>query len=177
MNGVDDIGGMRRGPVLRAPEPDDLDAMYLWENDPEVWRVSLNDGPVSRHELWQYIEGYSADLCSQGQLRLIIEADGVAVGTADLTDYSARHRHAQVGLYIAPGARRRGYAAEVLRRMCDYARDVAGLHLLYALTAADNVASAALLRGAGFECCGRIGDFLRLSGENYTDALVYAKVL
>ena len=34
---------------LRAVEPEDVEAMYRWENDPAVWRVSGTLAPFSRH--------------------------------------------------------------------------------------------------------------------------------
>ncbi len=162
---------------LRAPEPSDLDTLYLWENDPETWRVSFNDGPLSRHQLWQYLDSYSPDIATQGQIRLIIEHEGRPAGTIDLTDYSARHRRAQVGLYIAPAFRRLGLAGEAMKMICTYARDITGMHQLYAMTAVDNAAASALLQLAGFATCGRLRSYLRLKSGSYTDVLIFQKIL
>ena len=163
---------------LRAPEPSDIDALYLWENSSETWRVSFNDGPVSRHQLWQYIENYSPDIAAHGQLRLIItDQDGTPEGTVDLSDYSHRHRRAQLGVYVAPRFRGKGVAADAVSQICEYARDTIGLHQIYAMCAIDNRASENMLRSAGFESCGRIRSYLRLQRDSYTDVLLFQKIL
>ena len=41
---------------LRALEPDDLDTMYRWENDTNIWRVSGTTAPFSRHSLMRLID-------------------------------------------------------------------------------------------------------------------------
>ena len=38
--------------VLRAPEMNDLDMLYLWENDSEQWNVGNAVAPYSRKQLW-----------------------------------------------------------------------------------------------------------------------------
>ncbi len=73
---------------LRAVEPDDVETMYRWENDPEVWRVSGTLAPFSRHALMQFVEEQRYDLYRTRQLRLIIEnPEGKAVGTLDLFEF------------------------------------------------------------------------------------------
>ena len=39
---------------LRAPEPDDVDLLYVWENNMEIWKVSNTITPFSRHLLKKY---------------------------------------------------------------------------------------------------------------------------
>lgn len=164
--------------LLRAPEPSDLDTLYLWENDEQLWRVSLNQGPMSRHALWQYLQEYSPDIATHSQLRLIITApDGGAAGTVDLTDYSARHRRAEVGIFVAPQYRRTGLARKVLEKLSEYARDVIGLHQLTALTSCDNEPAIMLFKDAGFGICGRLRSYLRLRGNSYTDVFMMQKLL
>ena len=38
---------------LRAVEPGDVDLMYEWENDCDIWPVSGTTEPFSRHQLEQ----------------------------------------------------------------------------------------------------------------------------
>ena len=40
---------------LRAVEPEDIEAIYRWENDHEVWQYSAAHTPFSRHQLTQYV--------------------------------------------------------------------------------------------------------------------------
>ena len=38
---------------LRAPEPEDLDVMMLFENDEDQWENGIATGPYSRYQLKQ----------------------------------------------------------------------------------------------------------------------------
>lgn len=42
---------------LRALEPEDLELLYRWENDPELWEVGNTLAPYSRYILKEYIAG------------------------------------------------------------------------------------------------------------------------
>ena len=73
---------------LRAVEPDDVETMYAWENDPRVWRVSGTLAPFSRHMLSRFVEEQQFDIYQTRQLRLMIEnPEGVPVGTLDLFEF------------------------------------------------------------------------------------------
>lgn len=47
---------------LRAPEPEDLEVMFRFENATDVWEMSNTTGPYSRFQLKQYIEQTQNDL-------------------------------------------------------------------------------------------------------------------
>lgn len=40
---------------LRAPEPEDLELLYSWENNPEWWEIGNTLAPYSRYLLKEYI--------------------------------------------------------------------------------------------------------------------------
>ena len=42
--------------VLRAPEPEDLELLYNWENDTSIWQLSNTLTPFSKFALRKYIE-------------------------------------------------------------------------------------------------------------------------
>ena len=48
--------------ALRAPEPEDLDIMYLWENNTSIWRISGTLVPFSKFILNQYLENAGKDI-------------------------------------------------------------------------------------------------------------------
>ena len=52
----------RDGYRLRAPEPEDLACMVLFENTTSLWAVSNTTGPYSRYCLKQYLETNKNDL-------------------------------------------------------------------------------------------------------------------
>jgi len=151
--------------TLRAPEPGDVDRIFLWENDFSGAEASVNGAPVSRLQVWNYVQTYTADPFGAGELRLIIEADGRAVGHIDLVDVDARNRRAGISIYIAPGERRRGLGAAALAEMIKYCRATLDLHQVWAHVAVDNTASLALFRSAGFRPAGCLRSWLRRDGR------------
>lgn len=52
---------------LRAIEPEDLDLMYIIENDPKLTQYSSTTVPLSRYALKQYIAESSGDLYRDSQ--------------------------------------------------------------------------------------------------------------
>lgn len=162
---------------LRALEPADLQVVYIWENDPEVWRVSGTIAPISRERLQQFIAEQSYDLYATREMRLIIESDGIAVGTLDVVDFDPHHRRCGIGVLIYDTSqRRRGYARSAITLFAEYARDTLGLRQIWASVAADNSASIALFEGCGFERCGYRKAWLR-RGKEYIDEVEFQVLL
>ncbi len=61
---------------LRALEPEDLDFLYRLENDPEVWKYSENQRPLSKNRLKKYLDHAHLDPFKIGQLRLVVTVAG-----------------------------------------------------------------------------------------------------
>lgn len=164
--------------TLRAPEPSDLDRLYLWENDPALWPYGSATAPMSRHMLSDYIANYDADIFAARQLRFVIvlNATGEAVGTLDITDFAPRDRHARVGIFVDAPHRRQGIASRALALARGYAADTVGMHTLLALVAADNGPSRCLFAAAGYSTCGRVRSYLR-RGRSYEDIIIYQMLL
>lgn len=163
---------------LRAVEPEDVETMYLWENDPEVWRVSGTLAPFSRHALLKFVEEQQADVFLTRQLRLIIETpEGTAAGTLDLFELDPLNRRAGVGILIYErSSRGRGYASEALGLLKDYARQTLGLHQLWCDIGADNEASLRLFGRAGFVRTGVRRDWT-LTPEGFRDLLTLQLIM
>ncbi|MBQ2142087.1 MAG: GNAT family N-acetyltransferase [Alistipes sp.] len=162
---------------LRALEPSDVELLYLWENDPEVWRVGGTTSPLSYQRIAQFVEEQSYDLYTTKQMRLVIECEGIAVGTLDIFDFDPQHLRFGIGILIyAPEARRKGYARAAIEAVKTYARDTLVLRQIWASVAADNEASIALFEGCRFELCGRRRAWLRRH-DGYTDQLEYQFIL
>ena len=162
---------------LRALEPSDVELLYLWENDPEVWRVGGTTSPLSYQRIAQFVEEQSYDLYATRQMRLVVECEGIAVGTLDIFDFDPQHLRFGIGILIyAPEARRKGYARAAIEAVKTYARDTLVLRQIWASVAADNEASIALFEGCGFELCGRRRAWLRRH-DGYTDQLEYQFIL
>jgi len=148
---------------LRTPEPEDLDLMYLWENNTSIWRISGTLVPFSKYILKQYLENAGKDIFETKQLRLIIHlnADHRPVGAIDLFDFDPIHRRAGIGILIAEQSdRRKGYAREALETLMKYCFTVLQLHQLYCNIASGNSDSIKLFTAAGFTAVGEKKEWL-----------------
>jgi diamine N-acetyltransferase len=164
---------------LRALEPGDVELLYGWENDTRLWEVSGTVAPFSRETLRQFIENQQYDIYHTHQQRFVICAltDDTPLGMIDLFDFDPRKLRAGIGVVICDQeARRRGYAAEALRLLCDYAREAIYLHGLYATVAVDNPASVQLFRSCGFTQSGILRDWSR-DGDGWCDEYMFQKLL
>lgn len=161
--------------MLRAMEPEDLDFLYAVENDREVWGVSNTSVPYSRYVLHDYIANATNDIYADGQVRMIVEnADGHTVGMADLFDFNASHRRAELSIVIMRGCRRCGYAEAAVRYMLHYAQRILHLNQVYAVISVDNKPSIALFDKCGFIKSANLQKWL-FDGEKYIDAVVMSK--
>lgn len=126
---------------LRKIEPTDVPYLYRWENDAAAWADGSNHNPLSQQDLRDYVVASTGDIYRDGQLRLIIEKrepGTETLGCADLFDFDPRNRRAEIGLYIAPEYRGKGYAAQVLLQLEQYAFSFLQLRVLYAIVAVHN---------------------------------------
>jgi diamine N-acetyltransferase len=84
---------------LRPVEPEDLELLYRWENNPEIWSISDTRQPYSRFVLRQYIADSDKSIYEIRQLRLMI-VDNISnetVGTVDLYDYDIHNSRVALG--------------------------------------------------------------------------------
>jgi len=138
--------------VLRPLEPEDIDLLYKWENDIQIWEVSNTRAPFSRHVLAQYLQEAAKDIYETKQLRLIIENEnGKPVGAIDLFDFEPYHLRAGVGILIHNKTdRNKGYATDALQALANYAFEILGLKQLFANITTDNAGSIGLFEKTGF---------------------------
>ena len=159
--------------LLRAIESADLEMLYHWENDPAVWRVSGTMAPISRDRLARFISEQVYDLYATRQMRLIIDVEGVAIGSVDIFDFEPLHRRFGIGILIyADEHRRRGYARRVIDMVKEYARNTLDLRQIWVTIDEDNPASVALFEGCGFTLSARRREWINRGGK-FIDELEY----
>ncbi len=153
---------------LRALEPEDLELLYRWENDMEIWGVSNTINPYSRYILERYIENSHLDIYQLKQLRMMIDVktSGMkkprTIGTIDLFDFDPYHNRAGVGILIGEKSyRKKGYASQALSQFIKYAFNTLQLHQLYCNIATDNLESLGLFTKNGFLITGEKKDWLK----------------
>jgi diamine N-acetyltransferase len=163
---------------LRALEPNDLEFVYLIENDQSIWPVSNTHTPYSRFLVKQYLENAQQDIYEAKQLRLAIcqDEDFPAVGLIDLFDFDPKNNRAGIGIVIQ-GVENRGKSigSEALGLLINYAFYHLNVHQLYANISIDNTASIALFTKFGFECIGIKKDWNLING-GYQDEALYQLV-
>lgn len=149
--------------TLRPLEPSDIELLYEWENNLELWEVSNTKAPFSRHILAQYLLEAAKDIYEMKQLRLIIQnEDSEAVGMIDLFDFDPYHLRAGVGVLVhSKENRRKGYASDALNALCNYAQKILGLRQLYANILDDNISSIQLFQNCDFKETGIKVDWVK----------------
>jgi diamine N-acetyltransferase len=166
---------------LRAVEPGDVDLLYGWENDPEIWHVSNTLAPYSRFQIEQFVLNSQQEIYATGQLRLIIETTGPglkgeAAGTVDLFDIDPVNRRAGIGILVTNDYRNRGIATEAVEAMIGYARDTLHLHQLFCNISEDNHQSLRLFEKLGFLRCGSRREWL-IAPDGWKDEYMYQLIL
>ncbi len=159
---------------LRALEPEDLDFIYLIENDERIWEMSTTQTPYSRFLIKQYLENAHQDIYEAKQLRLVIcDNDESTLGLIDLFDFNPVHNRVGVGILIAEEENRgKGYGKEALELIAKYGQTHLRLHQLYANISEQNIGSIKLFEKQGFEKIGVKKDWNLVNGK-YTNELLY----
>lgn len=150
---------------LRAPEPEDIEYLFKWENNTEIWHLSNTLTPFSRYTLKQYIESSTADIYEAKQVRFMIDLlaeNNKTIGTIDLFDFDPYNSRVGIGILIADTAYRgKGYAGDALETVIRYAFEVLKLHQVFCNIAIDNEASIALFKSKGFSIIGEKKDWIK----------------
>ncbi|NVO03533.1 MAG: GNAT family N-acetyltransferase [Bacteroidetes bacterium] len=144
--------------ILRALEPNDIDFLYQWENDTNLWYLSNSNTPFSRFVLEQFILNAHLDIYTNKQLRLMIDLKAkpknITIGCIDIFDFDPINKRAGIGILISDGFREKGHASESLKLLIDYAFENLQLHQMYCNISEDNEASLKLFKNRGFEIIG-----------------------
>ena len=167
---------MKYGEIrLRALEPEDLELLYLWENNVSYWIVSNTVVPFSKYTLKRYLEESHKDIYETGQVRLMIDhiPDHTAIGTIDIFDFDPFHKRAGVGILIAKEEyKRKGYATMALKCLIDYSFGTLLLHQLYCSILENNTESMDLFKKTGFSQSGIKKEWIRTS-DGYLDEFIF----
>ncbi len=158
---------------LRALEPEDLAAIYQWENNSEWWGVGNTLTPYSLYVLKEYIAQSHRDLYDLKQLRLVIERKEteMPIGTVDLYDFDPHNRRVGVGVLIDPAYQGNGIATEAMDLLTEYVFTFLKLHQIYVYVPENNEASRTLFDRCGFTTTGKLADW-QMTVNGYRDVLV-----
>ena len=159
--------------ILRALEPEDLDVLFRWENDSELWAYGTTLAPYSKFALREYISEARNDIFQSRQLRLMIvlKENANAIGTIDLYDFDPVNLRAGVGILLDSECRGKGFGSQVLNLIQDYAFNFLHLRQLYAHVPENNTASMKLFANCGYTKSGSLKQWLKCS-DHFEDVNV-----
>ena len=162
---------------LRAVEPEDLEVLYKWENDTDVWIYGSAISPYSKYILRQYITDAQTDIFESKQLRFMIDLhkENRTIGTIDIYDFDALNSRCGVGIYIDSEFRRRGFAKQALILLQNYAFNFLKINQLYAHIPESNKASIDLFKNSGFSISGTLKEWI-FSDNKYENAIMVQKL-
>jgi diamine N-acetyltransferase len=154
---------------LRALEPADIELLYHWENNSDIWAVSNTLVPFSRFVLEKYIAESHLDIFQTRQLRLMIDLKSgdkiITIGAIDLFEFDPHHERAGVGILISEKKyMNRGYASEALELLIGYSFTVLQLHQLFCNIDCNNSISIRLFEKFNFAITGEKKDWTKTPG-------------
>jgi RimJ/RimL family protein N-acetyltransferase len=143
--------GIRGGDVvLRFPVLEDVDALLPAFADPEL-REAGNLPAFGRHELAASLADLPR-LAEAGRLMALAAVDassGEVIGAGILHHLDTERRIVELGYFVLPAARRRGFATTIARTLSEHAFSL-GAERVAAYVNVDNAASERVLERAGF---------------------------
>jgi len=159
---------------LRWLEAGDVDALYAVFSDPEVmryWSTTPFPDRAAAEALLAEIRACFArrNLFQWGIAR---RSDDLVIGTCTLNNIVPAHRRAEIGFALGRAYWGRGYAAEALGRLLEFAFNELGLHRIEADVDPRNARSIRLLEQLGFEREGHLRERWYVGGEAL-DGLFY----
>lgn len=164
---------------FRAPEPEDVDTLYIWENDETNWPYGMIKAPVSRYTLSEWIRNMSDNPLKDGQLRLIAvdESNGESIGAVDLYNICGINGTAEIGIFVSPRYRNRGIGKIIIDRVCDYAgQGCLHLHTLCAKMTSDNLPCKKMFESCGFMAQGCLRSWIKV-GSKRQDLFIMQKFI
>ena len=158
--------------TLRAIELSDCDLLRALMNDPDTeYLLGGYSFPISSQQQQKWVEALPQNTST---LRVMIEVDGKAVGTAILTDIDYKNGSAEIHIKLESGdARGKGYGADTIKSLVKYAFDELRLHCIYARVNAYNTVSQRAFEKCGFEREGIMRQRIYKQGK-YADVYLFS---
>jgi RimJ/RimL family protein N-acetyltransferase len=151
--------------VLRAWEMRDAPAVTAACQDPEIPRWTVVPHNYTERHARAFISGTASDLADGRELALaIVDRDDRLLGALGISNFDWGDLKAEMGYWMAPEARRRGYGARAARMLAVWALSSLGLERLELVANPANEASQRLAERAGFAREGTLRRYRRRHG-------------
>jgi len=163
--------------VLRPFRPDDVDAVLAACQDPEIPRwIAAVGVPYTWEDAAAFVTGEAPGQRRAGTgLTVAIEADGELVGSSGVQRIGQHPMGPEVGYWIAPQARGRGYAAEAAHALAEWAIGL-GAPRVYLVADVANTGSQTVAVRAGFHQEGVLRSYLHYRDGRRTDAALFSRL-
>jgi RimJ/RimL family protein N-acetyltransferase len=140
--------------TLRAPRPDDADAVTAACQDPEIPRWTRVPSPYERHHALDWFELGAAEAAAGTTAAFLgFDAAGLA-GSFSIMEIDRERGYGEIGYWVSARARGQGIGPRAVRLMCEWAREELGLELIEIFTHRDNRPSQRVAEKAGFTTTG-----------------------
>jgi [ribosomal protein S5]-alanine N-acetyltransferase len=153
--------------VLRRPAMSDVENIRRAAAHPSTrWGAHLLPHPYLRRHAVEFVKRKALQFRKRESLALAITlgTDGSLIGMIELSHLSSTDRCGELGYWIAPERRGRGYATEAARAMCEVGFHTLRLHRVEARAFARNRASLRVLKKAGLVQEGLFRERVRFGG-------------
>jgi diamine N-acetyltransferase len=141
---------------LREVALEDASLLMLWENTPEVMRVSCRESKYSLQEIIAFLED-AKKVEEQSQLRFIIclKENNRPIGTIDLYSINFTSKNAGIGVLIMDEKdRNKGFASEAIEKCIAYGVKKYEILNYFCVVHGSNISSIKLFEKNGFKRVG-----------------------
>lgn len=162
--------------VLRPYRPEDADDVHRACQDDEIQRwITAIDVPYTAESARAWVEDIApGERLEHRGMPVAIEADGEFVGAGGVHFVPGR-LGPEIGYWIAPWARRKGYAAEAAHALAGWALGL-GAPRVHLYADVRNEASQAVARRAGFRQEGVVRSSLDYRDGTRGDAALFSRL-
>jgi len=160
--------------LLRMVEIDDCNEHYIaWMNDPKTNQyMETRYSRQNFDTITAFVKEKRAS--HDSYLFAIVErCSNRHIGNIKIGPINERYHNADISYFIGEkDCRRKGYATEAIKLVCEFGFSVLKLHRIQAGVASENVASSRVLLACGFSLEGVLKEKLQIDGQ-YMDHLWY----
>jgi RimJ/RimL family protein N-acetyltransferase len=144
--------------VLRPKRPQDAEAITAACQDPEIPRWTLVPSPYTLADAEHFIAVSEQEAAAGTTVNLLAvdASDDTLLGSFALMEIDRERGFAEIGYWVAAGARGRGIATRATRLLADWARGELGLTRIEILPHKDNEPSRRVAEKAGFRDTGAL---------------------
>jgi diamine N-acetyltransferase len=156
---------------------DDLQWLYLIENDERLWKYSNTIVPFSKEILTKYILNSNRDIFDVKQLRMVVYSKEVSrIGLIDLYDFSPKNKRLALGIIIDEKYRNIGVAKKALSLIEKWIKSRLDIHQIYVNIGEENLISIKLFKSLGYIKIGLKKDW-NFYNNKFNSEFTFQKIL